>query len=270
MKLAHALKRLVWPARQGSSEALDNPPVVLTDHIEELEAWRRKNPGRPVKDWYRERMQGALNGGLHSTIGGNLRSGEFSKAGDSEFAALVRLGLKPTDVCVDYGCGTLRIGQHAIRYLDAGHYWGMDIAQDFLTVGRELVGALDAEKAPNLRVISPQSIAEVASKAPAFVFSYKVMQHVHPDELNEFLEHIVTIIGPSGRAFIFSKWTENETVQYKAMGWAHSLSTIEAQLRNLGVRVSSLDTRRKSVALEGGDVRDMRPVTAGILSIARG
>jgi hypothetical protein len=32
--------------------------------------------------------------------------------------------IKRDHICVDSGCGTLRIGQHVMKYLHAGNYWG--------------------------------------------------------------------------------------------------------------------------------------------------
>jgi len=48
------------------------------------------------------------------------------------FSQLLSEGLKPDDVLVDYGCGTLRMGLHAIRYLAPGNYWGLDINEKVL------------------------------------------------------------------------------------------------------------------------------------------
>jgi hypothetical protein len=54
--------------------------------------------------------------------------------------SLIVYGLKPEDTCVDHGCGALRIGLHAIRYLERGAYWGLDIEEFLLDEGREEVG----------------------------------------------------------------------------------------------------------------------------------
>ena len=74
---------------------------------------------------------------------------------------LTKNGLTEDTVCVDYGCGTLRIGVHVIEHLGRGAYWGFDIDEAFLDKGRELIGAQTyIEKAPHLRVVSPASVAE--------------------------------------------------------------------------------------------------------------
>jgi hypothetical protein len=63
---------------------------------------------------------------------------------------------------VDYGCGTLRMGVHAIRLLERGRYWGFDIDQALLDEGARLIGSEMGKKAPNLRVISASSVREAA------------------------------------------------------------------------------------------------------------
>jgi SAM-dependent methyltransferase len=42
------------------------------------------------------------------------------------FEFLVEAGCRPGHRVLDFGCGALRLGIHAIRYLDAGNYFGVD------------------------------------------------------------------------------------------------------------------------------------------------
>jgi hypothetical protein len=163
----------------------------------------------------------------HRTLGGNLFHREFGTSGKEFFSELVALGLKPNNLCVDYGCGTLRIGVHAIRYLEPGAYWGMDVSDFFLQQGRGLIGdVLWMEKRPQLRVILPNSIAEVAAHTPAMLFSHRVLFHVHPDELAEYVRNIMKIIGASGQAIITGKWSDQETFQHNEHSWAHDISSV--------------------------------------------
>src|SRR5581483_12060964 len=99
-----------------------------------------------------------------------------------------------------------------IKYLEKGAYWALDISAYLFEEGRKLLGPELIIKEPRLRVISPTSIQEVAASKPDMLFSVKVMQHVHPDELVDYFGNIMTIIGRSGQAIIASKWRENDTV----------------------------------------------------------
>lgn len=240
----------------------------------QLQAWRAKNPNSPFKDFYAERKRSQIRKGEpQSSFGDNLRSGSFEKSGVAFFERLVKCGLKPTDTCVDYGCGTLRIGVHTIRYLGRGKYWGLDIADWVLTDGRDLIGPqLFAEKQPQLRVISRESVEEVAASRPDFVFSAKVLQHVHPAELPEYFENIMTLIGSTGQAVIDSKWRDDRTVQYRINSWAHAMPAIQAIVAELGGRIDVTSNGERLLPLEGAGyasrgiirvVRKSAPTTAG-------
>ena len=55
------------------------------------------------------------------------------------FVKLKRYGLTEDALSVDYGCGTLRVGQHVIRFLPAGGYVGLDISTYLLDQGCSLL-----------------------------------------------------------------------------------------------------------------------------------
>lgn len=120
---------------------------------------------------------------------------------------------------------------HVLRFLNPARYWGLDIDQYLLDTGARLVGReLIAEKQPRLRVVSPETVKEAAESRPTFLFSVAVLIHVHPDELEEYLRNIVTIVNSSGTALISGKWSLDETHQLSRQSWAHSLSGIRKLL----------------------------------------
>jgi SAM-dependent methyltransferase len=126
------------------------------------------------------------HGRQHPSLGEHLKWGDRSELGGASFKRLLKYGITPQHVFVDYGCGTLRMGVHAIRFLERGPYWGFDIDQALLDEGARLIGAEMEKKAPNLRVISACTVREAADPTPAFLVSLKVLIHVHPDELDEY------------------------------------------------------------------------------------
>jgi hypothetical protein len=84
----------------------------------QLKKWRKQTPSEPFKDYFAASVEAKLRGGKpHASLGGNLLDGEYGVSGASHFKRLVDFGLNPGDTCVDYGCGTLRVGIHAITYL---------------------------------------------------------------------------------------------------------------------------------------------------------
>lgn len=220
--------------------------------LAKYEEWRTNNPSRSFKDYYSQEAQKLLaSGSVHSTCGKNLRSGKFEDQGLGHFKELVKLGLLPSDTCVDYGCGSLRIGQHVMRHLEPGRYWGLEIADWLLDEGRKLVSkSLQEEKRPQLRIISRESVREAAASKPNMVFSFKVLQHVHPTELDEYFENLMTMIGSSGQGIVSGKWHDG-TMQYRAKGWAHNWSHIENLVSRLGGNIEVLEQKDMLLPLEG-------------------
>ena len=220
-----------------------------------FEAWQRQNPGKSFAEFYAETSAKKRSEGLpHANLGGNLKTAEFGRAGTHFFKWLVELGLKPEHTLADYGCGTLRVGVHAIKYLEPGRYWGLEVSREFLEEGRKLVGeALLAEKKPHLHTISRQSVAEAASAAPFMVISTKVFNHVHPDELAEYFHNIMQIAGASGRAIVTGKWSEGKTIQHKSRSFTHSLKTMRDLVGKEGGTLSIVEQENKEKL--GEDVR---------------
>lgn len=64
--------------------------------------------------------------------------GMWEEIGRLQFDFLVEKGLKPSHYLLDIGCGSLRGGVHFIRYLEAGHYIGLDKSAPLLKAGQEI------------------------------------------------------------------------------------------------------------------------------------
>ncbi len=200
--------------------------------------WRLRHPEATFKDYFASIAKDDLaRGRRHPSLGEHLKWGDCGELGDATFKRLLRYGIEPQDVLVDYGCGTLRMGVHAIRFLQRGRYWGFDIDQALLDEGARRIGREMEEKAPNLRVISASTVREAASAKPAFLFSLKVLIHVHPDELDEYFGNILTIIGTSGRAILTGKWSSAEPFQFAVQSWAHSLPRLADIVARSGGRL---------------------------------
>lgn len=233
--------------------ALKRLPYLIRRSNADFENWKKRNPAGSFKDFYAQAEEIELGKNrIHPTLGGQLTTGPYEEAGLPIFRSLTRLGLKADDVCVDYGCGTLRIGLHLIRFLQREAYFGLDISAKLLEEGRTLIGKkLWEEKAPRLRVISPESLAEVAAAKPSLVFSNAVLIHVHPGELTEYLDNLIDLTGAPGRAFIFSRWTHGETIQTSGHSWAHNKARLEELVRRRGVSFSVVSDEPAKSAPKG-------------------
>jgi hypothetical protein len=225
----------------------------LKAHHIRSDKWQKQNPSKTHQDFYAESVEFKLRKGKsHRNLGSHLFDGEHGTSGKGFIEKLLALGLKPDDTCVDYGCGTLRLGIHAINYLQPGAYWGMDISEFLLEEGRRLIGdGLWAKKQPHLRVISAESVAEAAAAKPTMLFSVKVLIHVHPAELAKYFQNIMTIIGASGQAIITGKWSEKETLRYSQLSWAHSIDSVQGFVKAEGGNVEII--REQECRLEHVD-----------------
>ncbi len=245
--------------------------IKLAVQNTQFRIWQRRHPGATFKDYFASIVRNDIQTRrIHPTLGENLRDGAFGEAGKATFKHLLSFGITPDDVCVDYGCGTLRVGVHAMRFLSPGRYWGLDIDQSLLDTGASLVGReLIREKQPKLRVISPDTVKEAAESKPAFLFSVAVLIHVHPAELDEYFRNILAIVNGSGTALVAGKWSDDKTYQLSRQSWAHSLPGMREMLDPLGARLSVVSENENRPAKHGykggirGGVLELRKPRVG-------
>jgi hypothetical protein len=195
--------------------------------------WKVRNPEGTYADYYAQRVERTFREGKpHYTLGGRgwteghgegfeLDSDAFAKRGLRLWNQILAFGLEPQMRCVDYGCGSLRLGQHAIRYLEAGNYFGIDVVDTFFKEGLKLIDPqlLEAKK-PQLAVIDEATIAAVGDWKPDFIFSNAVLQHVPQDELGTYYRRLETMMGGETQAFILFV-AAPKLLRVKAMNWAY-------------------------------------------------
>lgn len=204
-------------------------------------AWKAANPGGTFADFYAADAEAKIRRGKsHATLG--VRSwadgqagpvewdqSTFSQRGRENWRQIVELGLKPAMRCVDYGCGSLRLGQHAIRYLDPGNYWGIDISDAFYSEGLKLLPPeLLREKKPKLGIIAEPLLAQIRAWSPDFIFANAVLQHVPPEELGLFFRRLAMMMTPASRAYIIFVAGQGAK-RIKGMSWAYSPDLIERE-----------------------------------------
>jgi hypothetical protein len=233
----------------------------MVEKVLGFKKWQRVNQGKKFRDFFADTLQQKIQQDRkHNILGRELKTGEFGEAGAKFFEKIMSYGVSPDDICVDYGCGTLRLGFHAMNYLKPGRYWGFEIAEFLLDEGRGLVGdRLLEEKKPNLRVISPETVDEVAGLGPQMLFSVRVLKSVHPDELDEYFGNITKIIGTAGRAVIHGHWSDNETFKYGKRKWGHGMPRIKELLARDGFRLA---IRSEAESIEGD-----RPLKHGMFCV---
>jgi SAM-dependent methyltransferase len=79
---------------------------------------------RPLKKAIPKRYHRLFDPDWHRRTIGNIR--RWEEYGRLQFDYLANAGLAPGHYFLDVGCGPLRGGIHFIRYLEPGHYFGVD------------------------------------------------------------------------------------------------------------------------------------------------
>lgn len=195
--------------------------------------YRRKKPGATFAQYYVDRVVGKLaSGDAHTTLGAKLfepkraELGEipFEEAGRDRFKSFrAVMKLASQSRLIDYGCGSLRIGYHAMNYLEPGNYFGLDVTTDFMDIGMKLIGASLGERRPHLAVISPVSLAEAKAFAADAVLSCAVAMHVHPDETSQYYGNLQSLAAKPGAALFFNAHVSDKPERFAQQGWSWPL-----------------------------------------------
>lgn len=220
--------------------------------------WRRRHPAGTFADYYAAAVTTKLaRGKAHRTLGSRYwdkgyflygdrawSSASFRERGRSRYQLIRDAGLQPHHLCVDYGCGSLRIGQHLIRYLDPGRYWGLDVTPAFYQQGLRMLGAaVVAERRPRLHVIDDAVLDTLGRAHPDFVVSFSVIMHVPPAELATFFDRVMRLVGPRATAlFLFQ--AADALLRTDGKSWAYPAEIIETAVLD---RRPGLHVRRAEV-----------------------
>src|SRR5262245_16943463 len=193
-----------------------------------LALWSLLNPGSSFKRFYAESVGSALSGEKnHSSLGPNLKPGRIAEARRT-FSKLVNKGIRPSDTFVDYGCGTLRLGALFIEFLEPDRYIGLDVDERIIAIGRNQLSAeVIGYKRPVLEVISAESLRRAAARQPQWVCSKGVLQHVPPEELNEYFENLSYLIHVGTTGFIYARIAE-KSKRRSPKTWLHEFNRLKA------------------------------------------
>lgn len=138
--------------------------------------------------------------GLHR----NLIGGMWDDIGRLQFDFIQNRGLTRGMRFLDIGCGCLRGGVHFVEYLEAGHYFGIDMRQELLDAGydKEIQPLSFARKLPRENLACSEEF-----DASGFGISFdmalalSVFTHLPLDYLKLCLTRLAEVMEPDGRFF---------------------------------------------------------------------
>jgi hypothetical protein len=215
-------------------------------YMEEFARWLAQNPGGTYGQFYAVATRQRIDtGDSHPTLGvTSVRQQAVRSRAQRVLADFKRAGCAPHHVVVDYGCGSLWVGEAFMEYLDPGNYVGLDVSDAFYAEGLARLGpAMVESRKPSLRVISDDVLRDVRDRGPDFIVSLAVMQHVPPADLPGFLARIVSLATPRTRIEI-GALVGFRTTAVSVRKWQHSRHVIRAALAPLGCAAEYRRDRR--------------------------
>lgn len=129
---------------------------------------------------------------------------------------LRKLGLQPSSSLLDIGCGPIRGGQHLIKFLDHGKYFGCDYNADFVLTAERIVQADEqlAEKSPSLAQIAAFDIRAITSRTFDFALAFSVLNHCSASERRIFFEQVGQVLNQKGQAVVtHAAWFDPSQLQ---------------------------------------------------------
>lgn len=200
-------------------------------------AYRKKHPTATRAQFHMKAVAEQLRqGAQHHSLGTNLTSsGGFWQAGADKAKRYRSLAdITPASRVVDYGCGSLRIGKHFIRFLDPGNFIGLDVTDEFYEIGRTEIGEeLLRDKSPRFGVIGEDEIARTATFGADLVYSNAVCYQVHPEEQGAYFGSLARLAGKPGSRLIFNCMLADAPVRYSHRSWAWPIDTYKTALQDL-------------------------------------
>ena len=124
----------------------------------------------------------------------------YKRIRDFQIKFLKEMGLMPEDYLLDLGCGTLRGGIPIIRYLEKGHYYGIEILPDVLEEGKkELLASKLTDKEP---VLLSGSISSVnIDRELNYVWAFSFLIHLTNEILEDCFEFVSRHLGKQGKFY---------------------------------------------------------------------
>jgi len=255
-----AVRKTHQPKRKPSLRQLASGLVSRLGWVEKLPAvirlaatgndltfrfWQLAHPGGSFADYYVWRISRKLDRNQpHKTLGrrvfrpgGAVACGalhdrdSFARTGLRPFHWVAHVaGLAEDDVVADFGCGSLRLGQHFMRRIAPSHYWGLDVSDRFFREGLDVLGPDEVGRfRPNLRVIAEASLAEARAASPSLVVAVAVLKHVPQSAWERFFDGLTSLVSERTRLVLtFDAAEKPERILGKS--WAYPIEMVEREI----------------------------------------
>ncbi|MBT6910843.1 MAG: class I SAM-dependent methyltransferase [Rhodospirillaceae bacterium] len=190
--MLQALKNSIKTNLKGDYKSVDKR---LSTQVDKLVVLFYRLIGRSWIDYYADR--------LDANAGKDLGD-DYLDGANVHLQYLQAHGLTPDHVMLDYGCGWLRTGGGAIRFLKPGHYFGVDISAERIKAGCERLVAEGIDPA-NFEVhpVRDCLLREVAGQKFDTVWANSVFSHMPGDDISAMLAALRPLLAIDGQ-FVFN------------------------------------------------------------------
>jgi SAM-dependent methyltransferase len=158
-----------------------------------------------------------------------------------QFDYLKRHGLKPSDRFLDYGCGPAAAGVYFIEFLDAGKWVGVDISNESIKVGNDLIRRKNLEgKAPELVYIPKGDLAPLGDRKFDVIIAQSVFTHLPPDAIIDILKRLRPHM--ESQSFFYSSFSccPDGIIQQQLHNWYYDHKFIKLAAEEAGMAVDIL------------------------------
>jgi len=131
-------------------------------------------------------------------VAGYADEGEFRRTAEGTVACLEQsVGVRPTDVIVEIGCGVGRVGR--VLAPRCKEWVGADVSQNMLSHTRRRLADL-----PNVRTVALNGydLAPLADRSADVVYCTVVFMHLDEWERYRYVRDALRVLRPHGRLFV--------------------------------------------------------------------
>ncbi len=182
--------------------------------------------------------------GHRSYIGGHDPETWYA-IGRLQYHYLVSKGLRPNHVFLDVACGSLRLGQYLIPYLETGNYFGLEGEEKLVQAGleHEFEAGIIELKQPRFAINYDFDVTALGSYD--FAMAQSLITHLTPDDTRLCLTKLRTSSKPSSTlifTYVEGDSAKNpDTPSHANRLWVYSAAEIRAFAESAGWSIAEIE-----------------------------